>query len=47
MTSLEIFAWRLIGDALANHPLQGGEWIKERSGQQEQRLWYLVGTPAP
>jgi len=41
MTSLEIVAWLLIGDALANHPLQG-EWIK-----QEQRLWYLVGTPAP
>jgi hypothetical protein len=46
MTSLEIFVWPLIGDALANDPLQG-EWIKERSGQQEQRLWYLVGTPAP
>jgi hypothetical protein len=46
MTSLEIFAWLLTGDALANHPLQG-EWIKERSGQQEQRSWYVVGTPAP
>ena len=46
MTSLEIFAWLLICDALANGPLQG-EWIRERSGQQEQRLWYLVGTPAP
>jgi hypothetical protein len=46
MTSLETFARLLIGDALASCPLQG-EWIKERSSQQEQRLWYLVGTPAP
>jgi hypothetical protein len=46
MTSLEIFAWLLIGAARANCPLQG-DWIKQRSGQQEQGLGYVVGTPAP
>jgi len=35
MTTLDIFAWLLIGHAIADYPLQG-EWIKERSGQQDR-----------